>query len=115
MENKKRKEMLKLLTGEENIINPYEDILKILENPENYDSVRKIIERVIYKKKLEENILEKMIRERIYKLDEIIEKRESILKSSEDYSVQSYNAGSSNALRGEVEFLGLLLAEVEEL
>ena len=56
-----------------------------------------------------------IITRRIHKLDEIIEKRESIFKTAEDETTKAYNAGSYNALRGEVEFLGLLLAEVEEL
>lgn len=56
-----------------------------------------------------------MITRRLHKLDEVIEKRESIIKTAEDETTQAYNAGSSNALRREAEFLGLLLAEVEEL
>lgn len=47
MENKKTNEILKLLTGYENINNKYKDLLKILENHKNYDLISKIIERVI--------------------------------------------------------------------
>lgn len=57
-----------------------------------------------------------MITRRLHKLDEIIEKRESIIKTpTEDEATKAYNAGASNYLRDEVEFLGLLLAEIEEL
>jgi hypothetical protein len=57
-----------------------------------------------------------MITKRIHKLDEMIEKRASIIKTeTEDESTKGYHAGSYNSLCDEVEFLGLLLAEVEEI
>jgi hypothetical protein len=56
-----------------------------------------------------------MITRRIHKLDEIIEKRESIFKTAVDESEKAFNAGAYNTLYREVEFLGLLLAEVEEV
>ena len=37
-----------------------------------------------------------MITRRIHKLDEIIEKRESIFKTAEDETAKAYNAGSYN-------------------
>lgn len=53
-----------------------------------------------------------MITRRIHKLDEIKEKKDSIINFFKDPS--SYNAGYSDALRNEAEFLGLLLEKVED-
>lgn len=55
-----------------------------------------------------------MITRRLHKLDEIIEEKENIVKTSSDEFKQEYNAGYSDALRNEAEFLGLILVKVED-